>query len=82
MVKEDIIALIGRCTCEVMPQLSAHRFIATDRLIDLGVSSIDRAEIVVLVLEALSVRMPTAATVSARNIGELADLLYGELRHA
>jgi polyketide biosynthesis acyl carrier protein len=82
MVREDIIELIGRRTCEVMPQLCAHRFLATDRLIDLGVSSIDRAEIVVLVLETLSLRLPPAATVAARNIGELADLLCRELQHA
>ena len=75
MRTEEILAIIVDCCREVLPRLQSHAFDATDRLADLGADSVDRAEVVTLVLERLSVTMPRTELFGARNIGELAGLL-------
>jgi polyketide biosynthesis acyl carrier protein len=63
----------------VIPALEAHSFQRTDRLQDLGANSVDRAEILMLVLESLGLQIPRVELFGPRNIGELADLLHGKL---
>jgi polyketide biosynthesis acyl carrier protein len=72
----DIVSLIAQCVRETIPELAEHEFRRTDRLAELGVNSMDRAEIVVRVLEALRLRVPLVSLAAAKNIGELADLLH------
>jgi polyketide biosynthesis acyl carrier protein len=76
MDKSHVFDVIVRCTREVLPDLESHEFRPEERLADLGANSIDRAEIVVLVLEALSLRVPRTEVFGPNNIGELADLLH------
>lgn len=76
MNREDIIELITRHACEVVPELEDHDFQAGDVLKDLGANSIDRSEIVMMTLESLSLKVPLVEIAGARNIGELASLLY------
>jgi len=45
-------------------------------LADLGANSIDRAEIVTMTLEALSLSIPRVALSEARNIGDLTRIIY------
>lgn len=75
MSRDELIQLIGACTQEVLPDLEQHVFLPTDRLADLGANSVDRAEIVMMVLEKLSLKIPRTEVFGPRNIGELADLL-------
>jgi polyketide biosynthesis acyl carrier protein len=72
----DILSLIAQCIREIIPELAEHEFRRADRLAELGVNSMDRAEIVVRVLEALQLRIPRVSLAGARNIGELADLIH------
>jgi polyketide biosynthesis acyl carrier protein len=72
---EEIQGIIVDCCREVLPELRSHGFRALDRLADLGADSVDRAEIVTMVLERLSLTIPRTELFGAHNIGELAQLL-------
>ena len=80
--RQQIFELIVSHTREVLPELVRHDFGPEDRLENLGANSVDRAEIVMLVLESLRLRIPRVETIGPRNIGELTDLLDRKLRSA
>ncbi len=82
MNKTEIFEIIKRHTQEVIPGLENHTFVNSDRLIDLGANSVDRAEIVMRTMESLSLQIPRVELFGAKNIGELADVLYGKLQPA
>jgi polyketide biosynthesis acyl carrier protein len=79
MTRTDIVALIARHAREVLPDLDNHQFVASDRLVDLGANSVDRAEITMLVQESLRLSVPRVELFGAQNIGELADLFLQKL---
>lgn len=76
MNKEYIFKTIVRIICEVIPELEGHAFQPDDRLVDLGANSIDRAEIVTMTLEALSLSISRVDLSEARNIGDLTRTIY------
>ena len=76
MQKEEIFkTLISHC-CEILPELENHTFVTTDQLRELGANSIDRAEIVTMMLESLSLKIPRVELSGAQNLGELVDILH------
>jgi polyketide biosynthesis acyl carrier protein len=75
----DLVDVIGSCTRDVLPELGNRRFAAHENLESLGANSMDRAEIVMRVLDCLDLRMPRTETLGPRNIGELAELLHARL---
>jgi polyketide biosynthesis acyl carrier protein len=79
MTKAKLLELIAQHTCEILPGLEAHQFVAADRLADLGANSVDRAEIAMLVQESLSISIPRVELFGPKNIGELADLFLQKL---
>lgn len=79
MTASNVFDVIVGCTREVLPDLDTHDFQPHDRLADLGANSIDRAEIVTMVLEALSLRIRRTDVFGPANIGELATLLHQKL---
>jgi polyketide biosynthesis acyl carrier protein len=74
MTKTEVLDLIARHAREILPELHEHQFSASDRLVDLGANSLDRAEIAMLVQESLGLSISRVELFGARNIGELADL--------
>lgn len=76
MNKEDVFALVIRHTCEVVPKLERYEFKPTDSLVELGANSMDRADILMMAMESLSLRIPRIELSGAKNIGELVDILY------
>ena len=78
----ELLELIAQHTREIVPGLDAHRFVASDRLVDLGANSIDRAEIAMLVQESLGLSVPRVELFGPKNIGELADLFLTKLHAA
>ncbi len=82
MSKTDILDLIAQHSRDILPGLDAHPFVATDRLVDLGANSIDRAEIAMLVQESLGLTVSRVELYGPKNIGELADLLLAKLNAA
>jgi polyketide biosynthesis acyl carrier protein len=79
---DKMLALIGTCAAEVLPELAGHDFRRCDRLADLGADSVDRAEIISLVLESLSLKISRTELSGPENVGELADCLCAKLAHA
>ncbi|ONA04751.1 acyl carrier protein [Burkholderia pseudomallei] len=76
---QQVFDIIVRHTKEVIPGLDRHAFRTTDALKDLGANSLDRSEIVIMTLESLSLCIPLVEFAGARNIGELAEVLYAKL---
>ncbi|UAA37459.1 acyl carrier protein [Paraneptunicella aestuarii] len=75
MTKDEIFAVIVENTRDVLPELEDHEFKMDDQLKDLGANSIDRSEIVMMTLEALSLNIPLIELGGVENIGELAETL-------
>jgi polyketide biosynthesis acyl carrier protein len=82
MNRQKIFEMIVGHVRDVVPGLRDHHFADGDQLQALGVSSIDRAEIVTLVLEELSLDVPRAQALGEQSIGGLADLLHEKLKAA
>ncbi|MCX8131985.1 MAG: acyl carrier protein [Clostridia bacterium] len=80
MNKEEIFRLIVQHVCEVIPELEGHEFKFDDRLVDLGANSVDRAEIVTMTMESLSLKIPRVELFGVKNIGELAEVIYEKLQ--
>jgi polyketide biosynthesis acyl carrier protein len=79
MTKMDLLDLIARHTREILSGLDAHQFVASDRLVDLGANSVDRAEIAMLVQDSLGLSVSRVALFGPKNIGELADLFLQKI---
>jgi polyketide biosynthesis acyl carrier protein len=79
MTQQEIIEIIGRQTREILPGLDDHQFVASDRLVDLGANSVDRAEIAMMVQETLGLTVSRVELFGPKNIGELADLFLSKL---
>ena len=79
MNKAELLELIAQHTREIIPGLDGHQFVASDRLVDLGANSIDRAEIAMLVQETLGLSVPRVELFGPKNIGELADVFLKKL---
>jgi polyketide biosynthesis acyl carrier protein len=75
----ELLDLIARHTREILPGLDTHQFVASDRLVDLGANSVDRAEIAMLVQESLGLSVPRVELFGPKNLGELADLFLQKL---
>ncbi len=76
MSKEEILKRITRHTCELIPELEGHAFQRSDGLKDLGADSMDRADIVMMTMESLSLRIPLIELAGLTNIGESADAFH------
>ncbi len=76
MTKDDIFKLICQHAREVVPALAEHQFTESDQLAQLGASSIDRAEITMMVQESMNLNIARVELFGPRNIGELASLLF------
>ena len=79
MNKNDIFAIIAKHAQEVVPSLESHVFAQDDALRDLGANSIDRAEITMMTLETLALRIPLTELAGAQNMGELAALIHSRM---
>ncbi|MCG7409128.1 acyl carrier protein [Paenibacillus sp. ACRRX] len=80
MNKDLIFNIVINHSRELLPELEGHKFQYTDRLTDLGANSVDRAEIVMMTMESLSLHIPRVELFGASNIGELVDLIYDKLQ--
>lgn len=74
MNKKSIFQLIVNHTCSIVSELEGHEFKPSDRLSDLGANSVDRAEIIMMTMEALCLKIPRVELFGAKNIGELVDV--------
>jgi polyketide biosynthesis acyl carrier protein len=80
MNKQEIFQIVINNTLEVLPDLEGHNFQYTDKLVDLGANSIDRAEIVAMTMEALNLQIPRVELAGVKNIGELVEVLHEKMQ--
>ena len=76
MTKPEIYAVVREQLLTVIPDLDPERIGLQMGLGDLGANSVDRADIVMLTLEALQLNVPLHQLASVKNIGELVDALH------
>ena len=79
MDNEVILKIIKKYTREVAPELEEVPLERTDSLKNLGIDSVNRAEIIMMVMEELSLNIPRVELAGAQNLGELADLFAAKL---
>lgn len=72
--KNDILALLKEKARIVSSDINEKDITMTASLKDLGLNSIDRAEIIMLILESLEIKAPMADFAQAKNVGELCHL--------
>ena len=78
MTVQDIFEVIVRHTREVIPTLETHAFQPGDSLRALGANSIDRADIIMMTLESLSLNIPLPELAGAQDIGGLAGIIHAK----
>jgi len=82
MTPQDILEIIIRCSKKVLPDTAGHVYSRSETLADLGANSVDRGDIIMMVLDELSLRLPLTQIHGPKNIGELAEHLHDKLSQA
>ena len=82
MNKAEILELIGKSAREILPGLEDHVFTESDKLSQLGANSLDRAELTMMVQEALGLSVPRVELAGAKNVGALAEIFLAKLNEA
>lgn len=80
MSEAEVFQLVINNIREVLPDLEDHEFSYDDQLVALGANSIDRAEIVTMSMEALSLNIPRIELFGIKNVGGLASFLHSKLQ--
>lgn len=78
--KPEIFALILKHVHAVMPHLRATSIQPSDSLRELGANSIDRADVVIGVMEEMDLTIPRVELVTPQTLGELVDLIHAKSR--
>jgi polyketide biosynthesis acyl carrier protein len=76
--KNEIFELILKHVHEVLPDLKGTSIGSSDSLRELGANSIDRADIVMGVMDDLSLEIPRIELLGPNNLGELVDLIHAK----
>lgn len=75
MPTTDIIATLRDTILEIMPELDSQPIDASSSLRDLGLNSLERAEVIIDTLSALNLRLPMTAFANAANLGDIAGIM-------
>ena len=76
MDKNKIFLIIVEQIYIVCPNLVGTPIDPNDQMSELGIDSVDRQEIIILVLEVIGLELPMVQLHGPKNLGELADLLF------
>lgn len=77
MTRLEILEIVKEAIYTVMPDLTNLSEIHEhDSLKNLGLNSIDRADVLLTCLESLALKMPLIELSKAENIGDIVDILY------
>ncbi|MGG4454602.1 acyl carrier protein [Brevibacillus porteri] len=80
MNRQEITAVIIKNLYEIVPELEGRELRSEDRLSDLGLNSVDRADLISMVMEDLSLlQTQRSQFIGMSSIGELADGFLGKL---
>lgn len=78
--KDEILTIVLRHVRNLLPDLDSVEIGPHDSLRDLGANSIDRADIIMDVMQTLSLSIPRVELLGPRNLGELVELIHGKLQ--
>lgn len=79
MDRDTVLATIIEQIRIVEPAMVGQEISGGDSMVDIGIDSISRQDVLVLTMEALGLNLPMVQLFGPRNIGELADLLHAKL---
>ncbi|MEM6405099.1 MAG: phosphopantetheine-binding protein [Pseudomonadota bacterium] len=71
-----IVGVIIREIRQIIPELASQSIGPADAMADLGLTSMERGEVIIAAQEAMDLDIPMVQLFGPRNIGELADLLH------
>ena len=74
-MKPKIEQLIRDILIEIIPEMSDQEISPNDSFTELGANSVDRGELITLVLERLQLNVPRIEFAGAQTINELTDLI-------
>lgn len=74
MTKDDILDVIKTNLYEILPELEDEEFSLDEKMVDLGLNSIDRGELITLTLESLNSDLSRIEFVKAQTVEELAEV--------
>jgi polyketide biosynthesis acyl carrier protein len=80
--QNEILNVLTQSVQDVIPTIPTEQIIPANSLKDLGANSIDRAEIIMLTLRELRLKVPLMTFASAKSIGDLVALMQRELTAA
>jgi len=75
MNKESLQNLLVEEICELFPHIDRSTVVSDTSMEELGIGSMDRAEITINILEKIELEIPLSKIVGPKNIGELASHL-------
>ncbi len=76
MTKEYIFELIKKTINEIDPDIATDCLRMEQSLSEIGINSIDRADIIIILLEELNIKMPLVEFGRLKNIESIVELLY------
>tara|TARA_R110002110_G_scaffold415800_1_gene656306 strand:+ start:62513 stop:62761 length:249 start_codon:yes stop_codon:yes gene_type:complete len=76
MDKKSIFLAIQKSVLLIMDGVDEKQIQKSDSLKSLGANSIDRAEIIMLTLENLNIRIPMIDFAQAKNIDDICNIIY------
>lgn len=79
MERDAILAIIIEQIRVVEPAMAEQPIAATDSMVDIGIDSVSRQDVLIMSMEALGLNLPMVQLFGPRNLGELADLLRTKL---
>lgn len=79
LTTQDVFEVVRRCTLEVLPDITAADVTPDGRLADIGANSIDRVDIVTMVMEELRITVPVREFQAVNDIPSLVDVLCRHL---
>ena len=79
MSPDEIFQVIKRHTLEILPHIEDEQVTIDKSLQELGANSIDRADVVVQVMEALNLRIPFIEFGEVKNLRGLTEVFSRKL---
>jgi polyketide biosynthesis acyl carrier protein len=70
---DEVLEVVRKNIYEVVPESDGRAIDLDDLLADLGANSVDRAEILTLSMEALSIAVPRSQMAGSSSVRELVD---------
>lgn len=76
MSKEEIFEILKEQILEIIPELDLSEVTMKDSLKEIGANSVDRADIIIVTMESLDIRIPMIQFGKAANIGDIVEIMY------